>query len=48
VRLVVHAPIETRGLAGGDSRAFAQRVRDIVASAAETDLHKHPPDTVAA
>jgi 1-acyl-sn-glycerol-3-phosphate acyltransferase len=48
VKLVVHQPIDTRGLAGGDSRAFAERVREIVASAAETDLHRHPPDTVAA
>jgi 1-acyl-sn-glycerol-3-phosphate acyltransferase len=48
VKLVVHEPIDTRGLAGTDSRAFAERVRQIVASVAETDLGTRPPDTVAA
>jgi 1-acyl-sn-glycerol-3-phosphate acyltransferase len=37
VRLVVHPPIDTTGLAGTDARAFAARVRDVLAPAAEGD-----------
>jgi 1-acyl-sn-glycerol-3-phosphate acyltransferase len=48
VRLVVHDVIDTRSLAGSDPREFAERVREIVATAAETDLDRQPPDTVAA
>ena len=44
VRLVVHDPIETAGLAGADPRAFAERVRGIIAPAAESDVHITPPD----
>ena len=44
VRLVVHEPIDTRALKGIDPRAFAQRVRDVVAPAAESDLSTPPPD----
>lgn len=38
VRLVVHAPIDTSGLAGSDAKAFGQRVRDVIAGAAESDV----------
>jgi len=38
VRLVVHEPIDTAGLTRSDAKAFAQRVRDIVAPAAEADV----------
>jgi 1-acyl-sn-glycerol-3-phosphate acyltransferase len=48
VRLIVHDPIDTRALAGVDRREFAERVRQIVAPDAESDLHTQPPDTVAA
>ena len=44
VRLVVHEPIETADLAGSDPRAFAERVRRIIAPAAESDVHVAPPD----
>ena len=37
VRLVLHAPIDTRDLAEADPRAFAERVRQIIAPAAEAD-----------
>jgi 1-acyl-sn-glycerol-3-phosphate acyltransferase len=39
VKLVLHAPIETRGLAESDPREFAERVRQIIAPAV-----KAPPD----
>jgi hypothetical protein len=42
--VVVHAPIETTSLQGSDPRDLAARVRDIVASAAETDVGVAPPD----
>ena len=48
VKLVVHEPIDTRPLAGSDPREFGERVRQIIAADAETDLHTHPPDSVAA
>jgi 1-acyl-sn-glycerol-3-phosphate acyltransferase len=41
VKLVVHEPIDTTGLAGGDpraARAFATRVREVIAPDAESDL----------
>ncbi len=38
VRLIVHDPIDTGGLAGSDPRAFAGRVRHIIAPGAETDV----------
>jgi len=41
VKLIVHEPIDTTGLAGGDpraARAFAARVRDVIAPDAESDL----------
>ena len=44
VRLVVHAPIETTGLAGTDAREFGERVRRIIAPDAESDLSAPPPD----
>lgn len=37
VRLVVHDPIDTSGLSGTDPKAFAERVRQIVAPDAESD-----------
>lgn len=48
VGLVVHAPIDTRGLTGADARTFAEQVRRILAADAEADLDTQPPDTVAA
>jgi 1-acyl-sn-glycerol-3-phosphate acyltransferase len=44
VRLVVHDPIETAGLTDADPRAFAERIRGIIAPAAESDVHVAPPD----
>ena len=38
VRLVVHDPIDTSSLAGSDPRAFAERVRHIIAPDAESDV----------
>ena len=38
VRLIVHEPIVTSALAGTDPRAFAERVRHIIAPDAETDV----------
>ena len=37
VHLVVHEPIDTSGMAGADAREFAERVRQIVKSDAESD-----------
>ncbi|MBM3820696.1 MAG: 1-acyl-sn-glycerol-3-phosphate acyltransferase [Acidimicrobiia bacterium] len=37
VRLVVHEPIDTRGLAGTDPREFGERVRQIIQGDAESD-----------
>ena len=48
VRLVVHPPIDTSGLAGSDARAFAERVRQIIVPIAESDLARQPPDIQAA
>jgi 1-acyl-sn-glycerol-3-phosphate acyltransferase len=44
VRLVVHEPIDTRGLAGSDAKEFAERVRRIIVPDAEADLGSVPPD----
>jgi 1-acyl-sn-glycerol-3-phosphate acyltransferase len=44
VRLVVHEPIETAGLAGSDAKEFGERVRRIIAPDAESDLGAEPPD----
>jgi 1-acyl-sn-glycerol-3-phosphate acyltransferase len=44
VRLVVHAPIDTRELAGTDPKQFAERVRRVIAPDAELDLATVPPD----
>ena len=44
VQLVVHDPIDTRGLAGADPREFGERVRRIIAPDAESDLSVAPPD----
>ena len=44
VRLVVHEPIDTSGVAGGDpraARAFAARVREVIAPDAEADTVSH-------
>ncbi|MGE0393008.1 MAG: lysophospholipid acyltransferase family protein [Vicinamibacterales bacterium] len=38
VRLVVHEPIDTRGLAGSDPRAFGERVREVLRATAESDV----------
>jgi 1-acyl-sn-glycerol-3-phosphate acyltransferase len=48
VKLVVHHTIDTSSLAGSDPREFAERVRQIIASDAEADVGKTPPDIVAA
>lgn len=44
VKLVVHDPIDTRSLAGTDPRAFAARVRAVIAPDAESDVSTLPPD----
>jgi 1-acyl-sn-glycerol-3-phosphate acyltransferase len=44
VRLIVHEPIDTRGLARSDAKAFGERVRRIIAPDAEADLGAEPPD----
>jgi 1-acyl-sn-glycerol-3-phosphate acyltransferase len=44
VKLVVHEPIDTKGLADTDPREFAERVRQIIAPAAESDVGVAPPD----
>jgi 1-acyl-sn-glycerol-3-phosphate acyltransferase len=44
VRLIVHAPIDTHGLAGSDAKEFGERVRRIIAPDAEADLGSMPPD----
>ena len=44
VNLIVHAPIDTRGLQGTDAREFAERVRAILAPDAERDIDTAPPD----
>lgn len=44
VRLIVHAPIDTRDMDGSNARAFAERVRQIIAPEAESDAERLPPD----
>ena len=44
VRLVIHEPIDTRGLAGTDPKEFGERVRRIIVPDAEADLGSMPPD----
>jgi 1-acyl-sn-glycerol-3-phosphate acyltransferase len=44
VRLVVHDPIDTSGLAGLDPKEFGERVRRVIAPDAESDLNAVPPD----
>jgi 1-acyl-sn-glycerol-3-phosphate acyltransferase len=44
VKLVVHEPIDTRGMSGTDAKAFGERVRRIIAPDAESDLSTLPPD----
>jgi 1-acyl-sn-glycerol-3-phosphate acyltransferase len=44
VRLVIHEPIDTRGLAGSDPKEFGERVRRIIVPDAEADLGSMPPD----
>ena len=41
VRLVVHDPVATEGLAGTDPRRFAERVRKIISADVETDVAAH-------
>jgi len=40
VRLVVHDPIDTSALAGTDPRAFGERVRQVIAPDAESDVQR--------
>jgi hypothetical protein len=44
VKLVVHDPIDTADLAGTDPREFADRVRQVLAPVAESDIGVMPPD----
>jgi 1-acyl-sn-glycerol-3-phosphate acyltransferase len=49
VTLVVHEPIDTSGVAGGDpraARAFAARVHDMIAPDAEADVMNVAPSTL--
>ncbi len=41
VSLVVHAPLDTTALAGTDPKAFGERIRQIVAPEAESDVDSH-------
>jgi 1-acyl-sn-glycerol-3-phosphate acyltransferase len=43
IRLIVHDPIDTRGLAGSAPRAFGERVRQVLAPDAESDVTAAPP-----
>ena len=48
VRLIVHEPIDTTGMAVTEAKAFGQRVREIVAPVAEQDVARaHATDRVA-
>ena len=42
VKLVVHDPIDTEGMADADPREFAEQVRRIIAPMAESDVHVVP------
>ncbi|MND07862.1 hypothetical protein D3C83_301270 [compost metagenome] len=44
MKLVVHEPIDTRSLRETDPKAFAARVRGIIAPDAESDASVQPPD----
>jgi 1-acyl-sn-glycerol-3-phosphate acyltransferase len=44
VQLIVHEPIDTRGLVRSDAKEFGERVRRIIAPDAEADLGAEPPD----
>lgn len=44
VRLIVHPPIDTTGMSSRDARQFAERVRQIIAPAAESDVAANPSD----
>jgi 1-acyl-sn-glycerol-3-phosphate acyltransferase len=44
VQLVIHDPIDTTGMSRKDAREIAERVRRVVAPAAESDLSVVPPD----
>jgi 1-acyl-sn-glycerol-3-phosphate acyltransferase len=44
VGLIVHEPIDTRGMAGSDAKEFGERVRRIIAPDAESDLGSASPD----
>ena len=44
VRLVVHPPIDTTGMSSRDARQFAERVRQIIAPDAESDVAVTPSD----
>ena len=44
VKLVVHDPIDTAGMADADPREFAERVRHIIAPMAESDVEAAPPE----
>jgi 1-acyl-sn-glycerol-3-phosphate acyltransferase len=48
VKLIVHPPIDTTGLSSKDARQFAERVRQIIAPEAESDVATRPPDVEAA
>jgi 1-acyl-sn-glycerol-3-phosphate acyltransferase len=39
VRLVVHEPIDTTGLAGTDAKEFGERVRQVIRPMAESDVN---------
>jgi 1-acyl-sn-glycerol-3-phosphate acyltransferase len=41
VRLVVHDPIDTRGLEDTDAKEFGERIRRIIAPDAESDVTAH-------
>jgi len=44
VRLVVHAPMDTRELSDLDRKEFGERVRRVIAPDAESDVDAAPPD----
>ena len=41
VRLVVHEPIHTGGMAGSDLKTFAEQVRQVIAPDAHADVERH-------
>jgi hypothetical protein len=38
IRLVVHEPIDTRGMEDVDAKEFGERIRQIIAPVAESDV----------